>query len=224
MSDTFDALRERSKTIRARLDRVEWCSISVEVEGVPEQSTRYTAVVRIDGGIAGDLVGSAPRSFRVEPGEHTVVVRLRKRLWLHGCPEKAIVSLELDLEPGEHVRLKCGVRPEARETARRADAADLDLFRHFCVSSFLAIAFGWAAYPFVRRSIDIVTVRLRIPSFWVPFAHWIVGSRVAMAAWVLFFWWLLAGRYSVERRRRVAASLKVEIVDPYFLRKEAGSE
>jgi len=224
MADTFDALRERSKTMRARLDRVEWCSISVAVEGVAEQSSRYTAVVRIDGGVAGDLVGSEPRSFRVEPGEHMVVVRLRKRLWLHGCPQKAIVSLQLDLQPGEQVKLICGVRREAREAARQADAADLDLFQHFCVGSLLAIAIGWAANPVARNLIRLATVRLRIPSFWVPFAFWIVGSRVATAAWAFVFWWLLTGRYSVERRRQAAASLKVEIVDPYFLKKEVAND
>ncbi|MGO9917658.1 MAG: hypothetical protein ACLQIB_23555 [Isosphaeraceae bacterium] len=221
MSDTFDALRERSKTIRARLDRVEWCSISIAVEGVAEQPSRYTAVVRIDGGVAGDLVGGAPRSFRVEPGEHTVVVRLRKRLWLYGCRDQAIVSHSLDLQPGEQANLICGVRPEAREAARRAHAAELDLFQHFCVGSFLALAIGWAAYPVVQRVITVATSRFAFLSFWVPFTMWIVGSRLATAAWTLVLWWLFIGRYSVERRRRLAASLKVEIVEPYFLNRVA---
>ncbi len=197
----------------------EWCSISVAVEGVAEESSRYTAVVRIDGGVAGELIGGAPRSFRVEPGEHTVVVRLRKRLWLYGCREQATVSLKLDLQPGEQAKLICGVRPEAKDAALRAHAAELDLFQHFCVGSFLAIAIGWAAYPVVQRVIVAATSRLRVPSFWVPFALWIVGSRVATAAWALVLWWLLIGRYSVERRRRLAASLKVEIVEPYFLKR-----
>jgi hypothetical protein len=219
MSDTFDALRERAKTVRARLERIEWCSISVEIEGIPEGSPRYTAVVRIDGGVAGDLIGGAARSFRVEPGKHTVVVRLRKRLWLHGCPQKAIVSHELELQPGEHARLVCGVRPEARALAGRAYAAELDLIQQFCIGSGLSAAIGWAAFPVVRNLIGLATVRLRIPSFWVPFALWIVGSRVATAVWGLVIWWLLMGRQTTERRRRLAASLKVEIVDPYFLRK-----
>jgi hypothetical protein len=224
MADTFDALRERSKTIRARLDRVEWCSISVEVAGVAEQSSRYTGIVRIDGGVAGDLVGGAPRSFRVEPGEHTVVVRLRRCLWLQGCSQKAIVSLRLDLQPGEQVKLICGVRPEAKQAAGRARAAELDLFQHFCAGSFLAMAIGWAAYPVVRRAIVVATSRLRVSSFWVPLALWIVGSPVAAAAWALVLWWLLIGRYSVTRRRKLAASLKAEIVEPYFLRKEVTNE
>jgi hypothetical protein len=219
MADTFDVLRKRSETIRARLDRVEWCSISVEVEGVREKSSRYTAVVRIDGGVAGDLIGGAARSFRVEPGEHTVVVRLRKRLWLYGCPQKAIASLQLDLQPGEQVKLICGVRAKAQDAASRAHAAELDLFQNFCIGSALALAIGWAAYPVARNLIGLATVRLRIPSFWVPFALWIVGSRVATALWGLVIWWLLAGRYSVERRRRLAASLKAEIGDPYFLKR-----
>jgi hypothetical protein len=37
-------------------------------------------------------------------------------------------------------------------------------------------------------------------------------------------WWLLIGRHSVERRRRLAASLNVEIVEPYFLKKEVVDE
>jgi len=71
----------------------------------------------------------------------------------------------------------------------------------------------------VQRVIIVTTTRLRVPGFWVPFALWIVGSRVATAAWALVLWWLLIGRYSVERRRRLATSLKVEIVEPYFLKR-----
>jgi hypothetical protein len=206
------------------LDRVEWCSISVEVEGASEESSRHTAVVRIDGGVAGDLIGGTPREFRVEPGEHTVVVRLRKRLWLYGCSQKAVVSLPLNLKPGEHAKLICGVRPEVQRAAALAHAAALDLLQHVVIGSGLAVAVGWAAYPFVRNFVGVATFRLRVPSFWVPIAFWIVGSRVATAAWALVFWWLLIGRHSVERRRRLAASLKVEIVDPYFLKKEVVSE
>jgi hypothetical protein len=219
MADTFDALRERSKTIRAKLDQVEWCAISVEMDDVAEQSSRYAAVVRIDGGVAGDLIGGAARSFRVEPGEHTVVVRLRRRLWLRGCPQKAIVALQLDLEPGEQAKLICGVRPEARKAASRAQMAELDLFHHVCIGFALAALIGWAAFPVVHNLIDRAAVRLRIPSFWVPFALWMVGSRVATVAWGVGIWWLLIGRFSVERKRRLAASLKVEIVDPYFLKR-----
>jgi len=219
VSDTFDALRERSKTIRTRLDRVDWCSISVEVEGFSEQSSRYTAVVRIDGGVAGDLVGGAPRSFRVEPGKHTVVVRLRKRLWLRACPQKAIVSLDLALAPGEQARLICGVRPEARKMASRAHAAEMALFEHFWVGIGLAAAIGWVANPAIRNVITLMGARLRVPGFWVPIALWIVGSRVATAAWAIIFWWFLMGWQSVDRRRRAATNLKVEIVDPYYLKR-----
>lgn len=219
MADTFDLLRKRSETIRSRLDRVDWCSISVAVEAAREQSSRYVAVVRIDGGVAGDLAGGEPRSFRVTPGEHTVVVRLRKRLWLYGCRDKAMVSLPLDLQPGEQVRLICGVRPEALKAATVAHRAELDMFLHFCIGSALALAIGWAAQPAIHNFIERAADRLRIPNFWVPFALWLVGSRLATAVWGLGIWWLFMGRFSVERRRRLATSLKVEIVEPYFLRR-----
>jgi hypothetical protein len=219
VADTFDALRKRSESAKTRLERLDWCSISVEMEGNSKQSSRNLAVVRIDGRVAGDVAGKEPRAFRVTPGEHTVVVRVRKQLWLHGCREQAIVALPLDLQPGEEVKLICGVRPEARKLASKVRAAELNLFLHFCFGSALAIAIGWAAYPVVNEFIERVSERLRVPSFWVPFALWLVGSRLATAAWSLVIWWVFMGRFSIERRRRLAASLRAEFVDPYFLKR-----
>jgi hypothetical protein len=219
MADTFDVLRKRSETTRSRLERVDWCTISVEVEGLSERSSRYVALVRINGGSAADLVDGQPRSFRVTPGEHMVVARIRKRLWLPGYRQQAIVSLPLDLQPGEEVKLICGVRPEARASALKTRAAELDLFLHACVGCALALGIGWAAHPAVNRLIERAADRLSVPSFWFPFAMWLVESRFATAAWGLLIWWLLMGRFSVERRRRRAAGLKAEIVDPYFLRR-----
>jgi hypothetical protein len=224
LADTFDVLRLRSQAIRARSDRVDWCSISVEVEGPLDQAPGYSAVVRVDGGVAADLVGNEPRSFRVEPGEHTVVVRLRRQFWLHGCRERAVASLPLELQPGERVRLICGVRPEARAVAAQARLAELDLFQHVCIGSALAIAIGWTAYSAVNRLIDAAAEHLRMASYWVPFVQWLVGSRLATAVWGLVLWWLLFGQFSFERRRRRAASLKAEIVDPYFLKRVGDHE
>ncbi len=216
MADTFDVLRKRSETIRSRLDRVDWCSISVEVKGASEPSSRYVALVRIDGGVAGELTGGEPRSFRVTPGEHTVVVRLRKRLWLRGCREKAIVSLPVDLQPGEQLKLICGVRPEARKAAGLAHRAELDLFQHFCVGSALALAVGWAAHPYMQSFIERAAERLRVPSFWVPFALWLVGSRLATAVWALLIWWAFMGRFSVERRAPAGDELEGRDCGPVF--------
>jgi len=201
------------------MDRVDWCSISVEVEGESERPSHYVAVVRVDGGVTADLPDGEPRSFRVTPGEHTVVVRLRKRLWLRGSRQQAVVSLPLDLQPGEQVRLICGIRPEARKAASRARAAELGLFQHFCLGSALALAIGWAAHPVIHNFIERAAERLRVPNFWVPFALWLVGSRLGTALWGFVIWWLFIGRFSVARRRRLAASLKAEIIEPYFLRK-----
>jgi hypothetical protein len=219
LADTFDLLRQRSESIRSRLDRVDWCSISVEMESAPVGSSRNVGVVRIDDGVAGDLTGGEPRSFRVTPGAHTVVVRLRKRLWLYGSREKAVVSFPVDLKSGEKVRLVCGVRPEAQEAAVRAHRAERDLIRHFCVGGGLALAVGWAANTYIDEFIERAADRLRVPSFWIPFALWLVGSRLATAVWGVVIWWIFMGRFSVEKRRRLAVSLKAEILEPYFLKK-----
>jgi hypothetical protein len=177
------------------------------------------AVVRIDGGVAADLPGGAFRSFRLTPGKHTVVVRIRKRLWLYGCRDKAIVALPLDLEAGEDVGLVCGVRPEAQKIAALARRAEFDLILHVFLTSMLALVVGWSAQPFVHRFIERAADRLGVSSYWLPFALWMVGSPLATALWAILIWWVFLGRFSVERKRRLVASLKAEIVEPYFLKR-----
>jgi hypothetical protein len=65
--------------IPMRPERDDWAKIWVQMTGRGAGKPGFQGIVRIDGVQSLDLVGGMPSVFRVEPGEHKVSVRFRRR-------------------------------------------------------------------------------------------------------------------------------------------------
>ena len=70
---SLDRLGEHLRTARAERRTLDLATITVQRAESSAWPARFTRVV-VDGEQVGYLVGNEPRTFEVEPGEHTITV------------------------------------------------------------------------------------------------------------------------------------------------------
>jgi len=217
-SDTFDILTRRTKSLRAKRDQVAWSSISLEMHGVPIKPSRSYGEARIDESLFRNLSGGEPTSFRVEPGMHTVTVHLSRWLRLPYYRRSSKLSIQVAVQPGEQVKLVCGLRPGAKEEWTTIRIARFRSILILWAGSLLAVVFGWFLCSLLGRmlapaAILIVIRGARIPPIAVGFV-----LRMTVMAPIFLVWWSMAKRLIVVPNRRVLQSLRYRFVYPYSLK------
>jgi hypothetical protein len=218
-SDTFDVLSERIRSVRANREHVEWSSISLEMQGVPIKQTRSYGEARIDNTLFRNLSGGEPTSFRVEPGPHTVTVHLSRWLRLWNYRRSSKLSIQVAVQPGEQVKLVCGLRPGAKEEWGMIQIASIRPALIFCAASLVAAGFVWFVYTIVRNLLAPATIFIQIRGVWVPPIYTLFALKAAMMACAIAAWCSLGNRLILAPNRRVLQSLSYRFVYPYFLKK-----
>ncbi len=222
MPDTFDLLRERTQGMRAHRDPAAWSSIAVEMRGDPRETARSFGDARIDSTLFRNLTGGQPTCFLVEPGEHTVAIQLSRwfRLWKYR--RSSTLSMQVAVEPGETVKLVCGVRRGAKEEWRNIRVARIRPNFVFLAGCILAIYLGARATPTVRNVLARAMVQFNIIEDDVPVYHRALGLRANVVAFTFFVWCLVGNRLILVPNRRLADGLAYRFRYPYYLKKDNG--
>jgi hypothetical protein len=218
-ADTFDVLRERTRSLRAKRDHVEWSSISLEIQGVPIQRTRSCGVARIDKSLFRNLAAGEPTLFRVEPGEHTITVLLSRWVKLPGYRDSARLSIQVDAVAGEQVKVVCGLRPAALEEWRAIRIARFRSVLMFGVGSLLVVVYGWFLFAFLGSLLAPAAILIMIRGVTIPPIALGLGLRAVVIAPLFLGWCWLAKRLILVPDLRVLQSLVYRFRYPYFLKK-----
>ncbi len=153
VSDRIQAFRREHTR-----DPDDWGTIVVSRIDLAEDFHRCGGNVLIDGRQSGDLIGSRPRSFRVEPGAHIVRVLLRRcghdpLLFYNTHIQRrraARASFTCVVARGACVELSCGrkkewVRPPKMTPKHRLVTA---------IDSLVAVVFSFAIVPLISWAVD----------------------------------------------------------------------
>ncbi len=122
------------------------------MQGVPVKKTRSYGAARIDKSLFRNLSGGEPTLFRVEPGRHTVVVHLSRWIRLAGYRGSSKLSIHVAVQPGEQLKLVCGLRPGAKEEWNMIHMAQLRPIFLTCAGSLLALALRLGPLFFDRQT------------------------------------------------------------------------
>jgi hypothetical protein len=214
-----------------RPDRDDWAKISVQMTGRGARKPVFQGIVRIDGVQSLDLVSGMPSVFRVEPGEHVVSVRFRRRFRVAGFAGKAECRLAIALLPREEVRLHCGIRTGAHEERHRAKHAALvesvTLRASYLPETVLAVAgfllllaTATATHPLIYNLSLEASRFLGLQGPWESIFVAICGSRLALTCWMALATSILVSgliRFRHPDRAQLSSS---RIEHPYFLERE----
>ena len=88
--------------------------ITVEPAGLTAKESEFIGVAIMDGRWRSDMYFGRPTMFRVEAGEHSVTVHIKRRFRVSGYRGRAVVSLQVVVGPGEHLDLVFGVNERVR--------------------------------------------------------------------------------------------------------------
>jgi hypothetical protein len=116
LSERFRAQRNKRRT----LDRA---TIAVKRIEPSTGRLRFAGRVLVDCQQIGYLVGGEPRTFDVEPGEHTITVYFGRRPAILSSPGRAVSTTSVRLGAGERADFACGIRPEVARLWARARRA-----------------------------------------------------------------------------------------------------
>jgi hypothetical protein len=218
MSDLLEQLCRSARVRRARWDKVPWCTLSIELKAVSCQTRCYVGVALIDRRQVGYLINGDPRSFRVEPGEHTVTVYLARTARIPDW-RKATISRRVVLWPREKIQLICGTSSEITDGWRAFRMARTRMAWASIVTPFAAAGASWLSFPFLRESIAYATLGLDLREPWLSLFYLPVSSRPMTAA-------IAASIVSVILQLRLFRWLqdaKSRLREPYFLVEKASA-
>lgn len=117
-------------------------TIRVERDDLPDDPSRFRAIVLVDRRQRGDLVGRRAREFRVPPGRHEVRAYLGRG---------KLATLTVDVGPGKTVALRCGVTAEWSDAQRHEGRVGF-----LATVAPLALAgFVWMVLPSFRKDIPV---------------------------------------------------------------------
>ena len=138
--------------------------ITVEPTGFVAKQSEFLGFAILDERCRSDIHNGRITEFHVEPGAHTVSVHIKRRFRVGAYPGRAVVSLPVIVEPGEHLDLVFGA---ARELLPPQRAEILWLVLLLAEAS-LGVEFGvgWLAFPVVRHAVAGVTLSLGIWQRW----------------------------------------------------------
>jgi hypothetical protein len=216
MSDTLSKICGLARNRRAKWKVADTASISVEFQGNPNRPPCFVGAVWIDRRQVGCLTNRGPATFPIEPGEHTVLITLRRRFRVATYPSKAVVSRSMTLKPGEEVELVCGV---SREVARRWShhrAMEGRRALLFGLGWFLVVALGYLLGHVLRPGVAWMVIRLPIDGVWIPLCYRLFGSSTTgpLAGSI----WLFAmGSKMITHRKKSMDRLHSEYGHPYYL-------
>jgi hypothetical protein len=220
MSDSMTQLCRSAQLRRARWDKVAWCPLSIELKAISRQDRCFVGVALIDHRQVGYLINGEPRSFKLEPGEHTVTVYLARTARFAVVKQK-VISRRVVLGPGEHVGLVCGTEKGARGEWRAYQTAQQRLTLAIIPGPILFGGLGWLIFPFLREAIADVTLRLGLGEPWLSLWYLPVRWRAGLAVFAFLAWFSVIFTASQVRLLRLMHRPEFRSMEPYFLVKVA---
>jgi hypothetical protein len=168
-------------------ESTEWSMITVEPAGFAAKENEFVGVAILDERCRSDIHNGRATVFRVEAGEHTVSVHIKRRFRVGVYRGRAMASLPVVVEPGEHLDLVFGVAKEWKPSQEARI-----LWPVLLLEAGLGIAFGvgWLAFPFVRDAVTWATLTLGIRQPWLSWAYYFVSSRTTTGFFAVFAWML----------------------------------
>ncbi len=217
MSDTFAHLTSQAWTRRTRWDKVPWATLAIELSAFSRKDRCFVGIALVDRRLVGWLVNGEPRSFRVEPGEHTVTVYLARSARI-GPIVKKTVSGQFVLQPRETVRIVCGRTNQTSDNAQAFMAARRRLMAACFAGAILAAILGWLLWPLLREAVAYVTITLGVREPWLSLFYFAVSSRL-LTAWLASHLGGGLASYAVlhAQASRSATSREPRECAPYFL-------
>jgi hypothetical protein len=190
--------------------------ISVGPADMTGKKSEFLGVAIMDGRWRSDMHFGRPTMFRVDAGEHTVTVHIKRRFRAAGYRGRAIVSVQVVVQPGEHLDLVFGVTAEWK--ARGISNFDwsvlaLAFLLVYTATVGLAYGAGWLAFPVLRDVVARATFVLGIGQPWLSCAYFFVSSPGKTAVFTMLAWVLAA---SVGLMKSIPTR-SPEMASPYFL-------
>jgi hypothetical protein len=223
MSDANNQLCHSARLRRARWDKVPWCSLSIELMAVTRQDRCFVGIALIDRRQVGWLVNGEPRSFRLEPGEHTITVYMAGSATITIRP-RPMISRRFVLQPRDNVRLVCGRTSQAMAIWKVWQSQVKSWRRALFGGSIFFAALGWLIYPSLREAVADATLRLELGQPWLSLFYLSVRSRSVTTVLGCFCWALLVVAAMMVQEFRLMKLLEHRSLEPYFLvRQNVGS-
>ncbi len=210
MRTTLGEACKHALSRRGTKESAEWSMISVQPVQAAGRPSEFLGVAIMDGRWRSDMHNGRSTVFRVESGEHTVSVHIKRRYRVEGYRGRATASLAVVVQPGEHLELVFGVA----NVRMQPTTTTSPWFIFVCVASVsLAAGIGWLAFPVLRDAVDWTTRALGAREPWLSWFRSVVSTRRMCAAFTMVAW-AIAAHFSLEKRVR---TLSYKPVSPYFL-------
>ena len=186
---------------RGTKESADWSMISVEPVEAAGRPSEFLGVAIMDGRWRSDMHNGRSTVFRVESGEHTVSVHIKRRFRDQGYRGRATASLAVVVQPGEHLQLVFGVA----NVRTQQPTPTSPWLLYLCIASVgLAAGIGWLAFPVLRDAFDWTTHALGAREPWSSWFQSFVSTRPKTAAFTMLAW-AIAAHFCLEKR----ASAKV---------------
>jgi hypothetical protein len=210
MTATLGEACKHALARRGNEESTGWSMISVEPAEAAGKASEFLGVAIMDGRWRSDMHNGRSTVFRVEAGEHTVSVRVKRRSRVGGYRGRATASLAVVVQPGEHLNLVFG----AANGWTLPQNAKLDWFMFVCVVSLgLAAGSGWLAFPILHDAVAWTTRALGVRQPWLAWFQSFVSTRPNAAVFSMFAWVIVA---HVCLWKRVP-NFSHKSMSPYFL-------
>jgi len=214
---SIDRLSERIRIQLTERRAIAFATITVKRVDPSADRRRFAGRVRIDGQQLGYLVGGEPRTFDVEPGEHTITVYFGRKPAIISSRRPAMSTASVSLGAGERAEFACGIRPEvARQWAkvRRAVAFRVTV----CVAAIELVY--WLITPNLRPAVALAVFYLPVPGSLIPWCYRLVSPVLSVLWFVLLASWMV-GRSTHLRRDESYEELLRRIGSPYYIERWA---
>jgi len=218
MSESITLLLSSARARRAHWDKVPWCSQSIELKATVRRDRCFVGIALIDRRQVGWLGNGEQRSFRLEPGNHTITVYFAASAKITVGKMPAITR-RFVLQPGEQVRLVCGRTPQGMALWKVYHS---EAIRHKFALLGGAIFFGllgWLIHPSLRGAVASATLLLQLGEPWLSLLYLPVQSRPSTALIGLLVWvYFLMAVGSIEGMCLMKRP-EYRSQEPYFLLK-----
>jgi hypothetical protein len=175
----METLAESFQQAMARERTHDWSMITVEPVGFDGKDLEFLGVAILDGRQRSDVHNGRSTVFRVESGEHTVSVHIKRRFRVAVYPGRAEVSMPVVVEPGENLHLVFGIENCWKPPPKTVAAASVILI---LACQAMALGVGWLAYPILHDAVAWTTRVLAIRQPWLSWCQFVVSSQTMTAA------------------------------------------
>ncbi len=187
-----------------------WAMITVEPAEATTEESRFLGVAIVDGHWRVDMHSARRTELRVEAGEHTVEVQIKRRFWAAGYPLPATASLPVVARPGERIDLVFGaVKGRTPRVRPILPPAHLPII----AAVSLSVAMVCLIVPVVRNLVTAAAHTLGTGPTWLTLIQFVVSPTNALVLLGVYASTIVARASLAKRGDNVSRPIE----HPYFL-------